>query len=194
MEAYRLAVKFFIQDPSKVELEEFVPEFHRWIQSRALDDHLLIDVGDYKHVHEGPGIVLVSHEANIYADLGGGRLGLLYVRKQPLPGFFADRLRAVFKYALQSAALLEDKQSLQGRVQFRTDELIFRINDRLHAPNAQETFDRIKPDLEAFLRHLYGTPTIELTYRPHPENPFEVEIRLPESLPIHTLLERAATA
>lgn len=189
MEPHRLAVKFFIRDPSKVELEEFVPVFHRWIQSRALEDHLLIDVADYKHVHQGPGIVLVSHEANIYADLGDGRLGLLYVRKQPLPGRFVERLASVFRYALRCAAMLEDEPSLKDRVQFRTDEILFRLYDRLHAPNEPKTFERIKADLDSFLHHLYGTPAAELIYRADPERRFEVEIRPSNVVSIHALIE-----
>lgn len=190
MHAHKLAVKFFIEDPSKVKLEEFVPVFHRWIQSRALEDHLLIDVGDYKHVHEGPGIVLVSHEANIYADLSDGRLGLLYVRKEPLPGTFAERLRAVFRYALRSAAMLEDEPSLKDHIRFRTDEFLFRIYDRLHAPNEPKTFERINADLDSFLRHLYETPTVEFVHRTDTEKLFEIEIRPPKVVPIHALMGR----
>src|SRR5581483_1646097 len=98
MDSHKLAVKFFIEDPSGLKTDEdFVPVFHRWIQTRAIADHQLIDVADYAHVKEGPGTLLVSHEANFHADLGGGRLGLLYVRKQPLPGgTFAERLRETF--------------------------------------------------------------------------------------------------
>ena len=193
MDAYKLAVKFFLDDPSKLKLEEFVPVFHRWIQSQALADHLLIDVGDYKHVHEGPGAVLVGHQANIYADLGEGRLGLMYVRKQPLPGAFRQRLAAVFRSALQAAVLLQDEPSFEGRVRFRTDQAAFRIQDRLHAPNEPKTFEKIRGDLEASLRRLYGSPTIDLTYRQHPDELFQVDIRSPKAAPLHVLLEHAAT-
>src|SRR5205814_1119849 len=119
----------------------------------ALADHLLIDVADYKHVPEGPGTVLVSHEANIYTDQGEGRLGLLYFRKQPFAGAatFAERLRATFRDALEACNLLEEEPALHGRVRFRTDELLFRVYDRLLAPNTDETFAEVKPELEAFL-------------------------------------------
>ena len=192
MDSYKLAVKFFTENSSNIQVEDFVPAFHRWIQSRALEGHQLIDVADYKHVHEGPGAVLVSHEANIHADLEDGRLGLLYIRKQPLPGSFHDRLRAVFQAALRCAAMLEPDESLKGRICFRTDEAVFKINDRLHAPNTPETFEQIRPDLDAFLRNLYGGP-VELSHHPHPEKLFEVTIKASHSPSIDQLLSRVAT-
>jgi hypothetical protein len=60
-----------------------VPVFHRWIQQKSFPNHLLVDVADYAHVPEGPGTLLVSHEANIHFDRDGGKPGVLYVRKQP---------------------------------------------------------------------------------------------------------------
>lgn len=196
MDSHKLAVKFFVEDASHLKTDEdFVPVFHRWIQTRAIPEHQLIDVADYAHVKDGPGTVLVSHEANIHADLGDGRLGLLYFRKQPLPGAtFADRLRKTFAHALQACALLESEQSLRGRLRFRTDEALFRVYDRLHAPNAPQTFDAIRPELHRFLQTLYKTDSIQLDYQPHPERLFEVSIRAGQSVPVSTLLERVARA
>ena len=194
MDAYKLAVKSFIENPSAIKLEEFVPVFHRWIQNQLLPDHLLIDVGDYKHVHEGPGIVLVGHQANLYADEGDGRLGLMYVRKQPLPGSFHERLRAVFQHALAACSLLEDEASLPVRVKFRTDESVFRVNDRLLAPNEPSTFEQIKDDLQRFVQTLYQTDGIRLRYQPHAERLFEVIVCAPQSTPIATLRERVPSS
>ena len=54
---------------SGVELEEFIPVFHDWIQTQQLAE-LLIDVADYRHVPHGPGVVLVAHDAHYAMDLG----------------------------------------------------------------------------------------------------------------------------
>ena len=180
MQSHKLAFKFFVANPSQFKLEDFVPVFHRWIQRRSLAGHQLIDVADYKHVQEGPGTVLISHEANIHADLGGGRVGVLYVRKQPLEGSFAQRLRTVLGYTLESAAMLEEDEALRGRIQFRTDEANFRIYDRLHAPNSPATFDQIRPELEAVLKQILGSE-VRLSYKPDPERLFEVSIQSPQA-------------
>ena len=53
-------------------LDDFIPVFHRWIQKQTVSGHLLIDVHDYSHIHQGPGILLVGHEGNFSIDLADG--------------------------------------------------------------------------------------------------------------------------
>src|SRR5678815_1415872 len=93
MDVHKIHIKFFASEPVQVEQAEFVPVFHSWIQIQSVPDHTLIDVADYAHVKDGPGILLVANEANFYADWIGGRFGLTYQRKHPAPGDFKDRLR-----------------------------------------------------------------------------------------------------
>ena len=193
MDSHKLAVKFFVEDASDLKTDaDFVPVFHRWIQTRAVPGHQLIDVADYAHVKDGPGTVLISHEANFHADLGGGRLGLLYVRNQALTdNSFPQRLRETLAHALRACALLEDEESLRGRIRFRTDEAAIRIYDRLHGPSAPETFHEIRSDLEKVVRDLWRGD-VQLAHHPHPENVFEVTVRATAGVPVATLLERAS--
>jgi hypothetical protein len=156
-----------------------------------LADHLLIDVADYKHVPSGPGTVLVAHEANLSTDQADNRLGLLYARKQPIAGDLGERLRVTFRSALQAAQLLEQSPALAGKLHFRTDNPIFRINDRLAAPNTAETFAAIRPTLEAFLAKIYGAPA-EVSHEPNNERLFEVAISVAASPSISELLARLA--
>jgi hypothetical protein len=192
MESHKLIVKFFAQEPASVPLAQFVPVFHGFIQQKALPDHLLIDVADYQHVHHGPGIALVSHEANFYTDTGEGRLGLMYQRKQPISGAatLRDRLAAVFAAALRACVRLEDEPALAGRLRFRTDEAVFRINDRLLAPNTPETYRKVEPQLRAFLSELYPGDEIRLEPRHSPLTLFEVRVRVSGAAPPRDLLER----
>jgi len=193
MDSYKLAVKLFVENPGDFKTEDFIPVFHRWIQTRALDGHQLIDVADYGHVHQGPGTVLVSHEANIHADTEGGRLGLFYIRKYTIEGSFANRLKVVFTNALKAASLLEKEPAFAGKIKFRTDEALFQINDRLNAPNTTQTFAQVTGDLNAFLQKLYGGASVDLIYHPDPQRLFEVGIRASQSVPLGTLLDRVAT-
>ena len=106
MDSHKIVIKLFVEDASRLEAHEFVPIFHSWIQQRAVADHLLIDVADYAHVHNGPGTCLITHEANFYTDRGEGRLGLMYGRKQPAPGTFIDRVRQALIATLEGAPVL----------------------------------------------------------------------------------------
>src|SRR3990170_4560681 len=144
MDSHKLIVKLFVQDASQLDVHEFVPIFHSWIQQRSVADHLVIDVSDYAHVHHGPGTLLVTHEANFYTDQGEGRLGLMYQRKQPFPGTFTDRLRQAFIATLQACQRLEADPRLAGRIKFKTDEVLITIPDRLNAPSTPETFQAVR--------------------------------------------------
>ena len=187
MNAQKLAIKLFLRDPSQAHGLKLVPVFQQWIQLHALDDHLLIDVADYDHVIDGPGTVLVAHEANLALDSTGGRPGLLYQRKQPLPGPFADRLATVFRYTLEAAARLEQHPGLR----FRTDEITVRIADRLLAPNTPETFEAVRRDLEAFTLKLFGPKSpLEITHTPAPNKLFEVTIKSATAATVGDLLTR----
>ena len=151
----RIGVKIACADPAFPALE-LVPVFHRWIQTAALPGHLWIDVADYDHVPEGPGILLVGHEANLGLDEVGNRVGLLYYRKQPLAGDLPARLRAALTTTLQACRLLEKDAALGGRLRFEAGTLELFANDRLAAPNQAATYDAFQPTLDALLRTVYG--------------------------------------
>jgi len=62
MEFERINVKFFVANPNGTGLEVFIDVFNSWVQA---SDGEYYDIADYSHVHAGPGILLVAHEANI---------------------------------------------------------------------------------------------------------------------------------
>ena len=66
MESVKVDLKLFLQDASRVDQEEFIPVFHDWIQNPS--GELLIDVVDYRHVHDGPGVILIAHDAHYAID------------------------------------------------------------------------------------------------------------------------------
>jgi hypothetical protein len=155
MDLHKLGIKFFMTDPQAVPILDFIPVFQKWIQGQVIADHLLIDVHNYSHIHNGPGILLVAHEGNFSIDMAGGQNGLLYHRKQP----GGD----VVKTALQACSLLESEPSFGGRVRFRKDELEIIANDRLVAPNDEATLARLEPTLSAALRSALGQKDLKIT-------------------------------
>jgi hypothetical protein len=188
MEVYKIAVKIFAAADDFAP-DQFVPIFQRWIQEQSVEGHRLIDVADYGHVAAGPGTVLVSSEANFYTDRGENRLGLLYARKLPLAGTFQERLRAAVRDTLKAAAKLETEPALKGKLKFKTDELVIRLNDRLLAPPNGETVAAAKGDIEAVGKLVLGSgATVES--RVTPLTMVEFRIRSKESVPISGLLAK----
>jgi hypothetical protein len=130
----KIDLKVMAATGRKVELERAIPVFHRWIQERALDE-LMVDVADYTHVPEGPGVVLVCHDAIYALDSGGAELGLLYSRRRETHSSLGaiatleDRLVSVFRRALAACARLERESDLAG-LRFPGDRFQLAVNDR----------------------------------------------------------------
>lgn len=144
-----LNVKIFIAEPAAINLADAVPVFHRWIRDSACEE-MLVDVADYRHVPAGPGVMLIGHEANYSLDNRENRLGLLYNRKAVLEGTLHDRLRQAHGAALSACKRLESDPAFGGKLQFELGQCEVFLNDRLLAPNTEETWLQLKPELEKF--------------------------------------------
>lgn len=143
----RFDIKILVEKNDGLSPRDFIPVLQRWIQEHSLSG-TLIDVADYTHMHRGPGVILIGHEANLSIDCMDGRMGLLYHRKQPMEGDFAERVRTAIEISLDACKKLEEE--FEGRLTFRTDRFLFIANDRLIAPSP----DGIPEDLEASLRQI----------------------------------------
>jgi hypothetical protein len=195
MPLFKLTIKLFAANDTFAPAE-FVPIFHKWIQTQSVADHLLIDVADYAHVPAGPGSLIVASEANIHMERSDNRLGVLYVRKQPITGAtnFGETLKGIFTYALAAAAKMETDETLNGRLKFRTDEIAVGLNDRLIAPNKPETIAEYHPLITAFFTKLF--PGESITIEPSSKSPKElIDLRVKSSgvASIATLVERVKT-
>jgi hypothetical protein len=192
MDAQKLQLKIFVAPESArgLEPEAFIPVFHRWIKERVLPE-LMIDVANYVHVPQGPGVVLIGHGSDYFMDQGEARLGLLHNRKRC--GVAApDRLADLARRTLHAASILERDPVLSGKLRFATDELLFRINDR-RTPNSDATFAAVRPELEALAKRMFEGP-FEVARTGGPKELFTVRIKAAASLPLATLLARAGGA
>ena len=156
MKAEKLQVKIFVEDGAAVAMADAIPVFHGWIKSHALDE-LLLDVANYAHVPNGPGVGIIGHGADYFLDATGKRLGLLYSRKRQGPPA-SERIADAFRRTLRAAQLLEADPAFGGKLRFRTDEYLVRINDRLTAPNDDETLAALRPEIDGFGQRLFGGP------------------------------------
>lgn len=193
MDAQKLQLKIFVTPESAkaLALEAFIPVFHRWIKNRTLPE-LVIDVANYAHVPEGPGVVLIGHGTDYFVDEGEGRLGLLHNRKRSAPPA-EERLEDLARRTLHAATLLERDLNLTGKLKFATNELLFRVNDRLTARNDEATFAALKPEIAALADRVFaGKHSLERIGGE--KDLFTVRITSPESAPLATLLERAGGA
>lgn len=150
----RLAIKFNLKQNPSFATKDIVPVFQRWIQEHAVEG-MLIDVVDYKHVQDGPGVVLIADEGDYGYDLGDGKIGLKYTRKRFLPDNLQDAMRQAFRLAFVAAQRLEDEDGLDG-IDFDFNSAQISFLDRQYYPNTPETFEAVQAQLVKFLLSVYG--------------------------------------
>jgi hypothetical protein len=184
MNLQHLNVKIFTAHTS-IDLGEAIPVFQRWIQD-AVCEELLIDVADYRHVRGGPGVLLAAHEAHYSLDSNG----LLYNRRAVVEGSNQDKLLQAFFAALEACRRLEEE--FGGRLKFDGGRCEVAVNDRLLAPNADETWQELEPDFRNFFDSLFGRGAYRLERRGEPRERFRVSVEAASFVPIASLLEVVA--
>lgn len=195
MDTQNITFKLFAADGDAAVpgAHDVVRAFHRIIQEKALDE-LLIDVADYGHVHRGPGVMLIAHEAHYGFEHGSdARLGLKYARKRGPAGPFEARLQTALRKAVAAARVLEADPGLRGKLRFRSDALRFSIEDRLHAPNDAQTLATVVAALAPLLERVFGV-TPEIAHHQAPKEPFAVDVRLAGAVTLEEAAQRLATA
>ena len=143
-------IKLFAEESAAITLTDAIAVFHRWIQTSAVPG-LLIDVADYSHVVNGPGVVLIGLEAYYSLDLNKGRLGFLYQRKAQAAGTDAANLQDALATARAATARLEQEPEFAGKVRFPGNQLSVILNNRQLYPNSPETWNAVEPTLRAAL-------------------------------------------
>jgi hypothetical protein len=106
-----------------------------------------------------------------------------------MDGSFQDRLRGAIREALKAAGKLEADPLMSGKLKFKTDELLIRLNDRLLAPPGEETVAASRDDVRAVAERFFGG-SVQIEARFTPLTLVEFRIRCKENLPLATLLAR----
>ena len=190
MRASKLQLKIFLTPETSQAASDdaFIGVFHAWIRERRLPE-LLVDVANYAHVPDGPGVVIIGHGSDYSLDRAAGRAGLLHNRKRA--GTAPERrLADLARRTLFVADLLEKEPTLGGHIRFATDELLFRVNDRLEAPNDDQTWAAVGPELTSFAETLFGCPFTAIR-EGAPRELFAVRLKATDRIPLATLLTRA---
>jgi hypothetical protein len=179
-------IKLYLKD-SGADLASVIPIFHSWIQNQVFNE-LLIDVADYRHVHHGPGLMLIGHEADYSLDQTDGRLGLRYNRKSPLAGTNLERLVQATRAALIAAQRLEADTRVNQSLSFNGQDLQLIMNDRLLAPNDKATRESLEPDIKTFAANLFRHAGYSLSFDPDPRHLLSAAIHAGERFSVEELL------
>lgn len=171
LEAPRIALKFYASDPEEAAEADFVGLFHQWIRDRIGHD-VLIDVADYRHVRDGPGVMLLGHRGEYALDRRDGRIGLSYRTKRFAAVAPQDNLRHAMATLVEAAQRAEADRD----VVVDTDEVLVRIEDRAYADNSGAAFADVQDGLHRFFGEMYGGP-VTLEHVEDPKGPLTVRVR-----------------
>jgi hypothetical protein len=184
----RLAIKFNLKQNPTFSAKDIVPIFQRWIQEHAVEG-LLIDVTNYSHVQDGPGVILIADEGDYGYDLSEGQAGLRYTRKRFLPDNLQEALRLVFRLALTAAQRLEDEDALNG-IEFDYASAEISFLDRQHYQNQPHTFEAVQGELIAFISELYDDGVTVARAYDDPREIFAIRYTVNNPIEISTLEAR----
>jgi len=190
MNLQHVNVKLLVENGANgadIDLQPLIPIFNNWIKDHVFEE-LLLDVADYRHIPDGPGVMIIGHQADYSVDNTDNRLGVRYNRKTPLDGTNDQRLRQAARAALLACQRLESEPALQGRLRFNGRDVELFFNDRLLVPNTDATREAIRPELKTFFDRLFRRVDYSISHAADPRRLFGVTVRAAQPVPVTTLL------
>jgi hypothetical protein len=182
----RVGIKLFCREGEAFPFVDVIPIFHGWIQRSAVPG-LLIDVADYSHVPDGPGVILVSHEGIYALDETGSRRGLAYSARFPAFETLGECLRWSLRAAVSACRLLE--KETDRRILFSAGEVEVYVNDRLSAPNDARGEAILNEELGRVLSEAYPGVAWATTRDTDPRQRLSVTLRTDASVEMERLAE-----
>ena len=160
MDLQKFGIKLYLNANGSFDATDFIPVFHRWIQDKVVDDHLLIDVADYSHIPDGPGIMLVAHEGNISLDQKNHQPGIMYMRKTEMNGNFKERFNTVLITTIQVAQRLQNN-NINKNIDFVNNSFCFIANDRRLAENTLKNQNLYQDKVQQALAEVYPASGVD---------------------------------
>ena len=188
MDTHKIGVKVYFEKGQDVAPEAWFKLFNTWISANEGPD-VLIDVVDYHHVKNGPVTLLVAHEYDISIDDADGRRGVFLSRKQPTEGNFRARLSSAIQQICDICQRIEADDHVGNQVAFGGNEIRLTLNDRLLAPNTDETLQAIQADLDAVLGSLYGGAEVSVSRRDDVKARFTLDVKASGTWSVDQLLK-----
>jgi hypothetical protein len=156
MNLQHTTIRFSFDGEPNLNLSRAIELFHSWVSAQSLDG-MSIDVVDYRHVPNGPGIVLIGLQGDYYLN----KTGLRYTRKAAVEGTNLDVLKQAFATGSTVCSRLESE--FEG-LKFCRKNFEISVNDRAIAPNTLESFEQLKGDIESFFTGELGAGSAKVAF------------------------------
>ncbi len=117
------------------------------------------------------------------------RLGVRYNRKAAVDGGNQHCLAQAARAALNACGRLEAEPRLDGKFKFNGQDIEIFINDRLIAPNNNDTRDQCDADFQTFSRKLFQGKEYSISYGTDPRSLFTAFVKSARPHSVAELLE-----
>jgi hypothetical protein len=154
--------------------DQMLAIFGRW---RLEEGEEIMDLADYAHVEEGPGVLLVSHRWQFGVDWLSGRPSIFYATRKNLSGSLSGRLSQALGGLVEKSQRLLQEEELKGQIIPSPGELEIVVNDRLQFPNTEAGDGQMRPAVEEVLDRLYGDGRWEIEAQDDPGERLGYRIR-----------------
>ena len=154
MDLQQINIKIFVSEDSQIVYTNFIKVFNRWMEEAEQDDYL--NYADYSFTHAGPGVLLISKQANYSIDYSDLQHGFLYNQKHNVSGENQEKIHNSFIKALSLAEKLQSSSELEEQVRFDGSQTLFFINNRNVATNTDKSFELVQKELRPILELMYG--------------------------------------
>ena len=154
MDLQQINIKIFVSEDSQIVYTNFIKVFNRWMEEAEQDDYL--NYADYSFTHAGPGVLLISKQANYSIDYSDLQHGFLYNQKHNVSGENQEKIHNSFIKALSLAEKLQSSSELEEQVRFDGSQTLFFINNRNIATNTDKSFELVQEELRPILELMYG--------------------------------------
>ena len=181
--------------PGQLDLSVLIPVFHRWIQHGVLSQILPIDVADYRHVEQGPGILLIGHHAHLSVEAASDRTALVFAYKRTAPGPAKTHIASALDSALEAALRLAQEPTV--KLELDTSSVEVSVLNRLLAPNTDASYAALADTLKALAADWYAPQTVEISRTTQTPQPLAARLRVPTPVPVaalRTQLEQSLAA
>ncbi|MBI4412413.1 MAG: hypothetical protein HY541_08020 [Deltaproteobacteria bacterium] len=187
MNLQKINWKIYFKSAVAAKPDIFFKVFNTWIPDSP---EIFVDVADYRHVHDGPLVLLAGHYVDYALDHTDRRLGFLSGQKGGIQGDLAERIQSSLLEFLKAAQRLEKDPAFGGKLDFATNELLFIANDRALAPNTSATFSEIKPILYKILSRIFESKELNMEHLPNPKQRFSVKITCKQESDLKQMIDR----
>ena len=154
MDLQQINIKIFVSEDSQIVYTNFIKVFNRWMEEAEQDDYL--NYADYSFTHAGPGVLLISKQANYSIDYSDLQHGFLYNQKHNISGGNQEKIHNSYIKALSLAEKLQSSSELEEQVRFDGNQTLFFINNRNIATNTDKSFELVQEELRPILELMYG--------------------------------------